>query len=106
MTSRAISSVDGGSAAYWQKRRHAFRLIRSAEAAARRVKTEPMYRHGGHDENGDVIPIENIEPWEDLEEAIAAVEADDTALSILAAQGRTSIGGHAVGALVSDPRAE
>lgn len=101
MTTKTIMPVDASSAAYWHQRRRAFRLIRNAELAAQRVKTAPMYRHGGYDENGHVIPIENIEPWEDLDEAIAAIEADDTALSILVAQGRSSIGGHVVAGALS-----
>lgn len=106
MTEKPILSVDGGSETYWQERRRAFRLIRNAELAAERVKTAAMYLHGGHDENGDVIPIDNIEPWEDLGEAIAALEADATALSILAAQGRTHIGGHAVAGVASSQDAD
>ncbi|WP_207101482.1 hypothetical protein [Paracoccus shandongensis] len=106
MTEKPILSVDGGSETYWQKRRRAFRLIRNAELAAQRVKTAPLYLHGGHDENGDVIPVENIEPWDDLGNAMAALEADATALSILAAQGRTHIGGHAVAGVASSQDAD
>ena len=106
MTEKPILSVDGGSETYWQERRRAFRLIRNAKLAAERVKTAAMYLHGGHDENGDVIPIDNIEPWEDLGEAIAALEADATAMSILAAQGRTHIGGHAVAGVASSQDAD
>lgn len=106
MTRKPTTAIDGSSAAYWQDRRRAFRLIRNAESAAECVKTAPMYLHGGHDENGDVIPIENIEPWEDLGKAIAAPEADATAMSILAAQGRTHIGGHAVAGVASSQDAD
>ena len=58
------------------------------------------YLHGGYDEDGDVIPIENLGPHDDMEDAIWAIEADPTAVSILVAQGRTSIGGHEIGAVV------
>ena len=106
MTQKPILSVDGGSETYWQERRRAFRLIRNAKLAAERVKTAAMYLHSGHDENGDVIPIDNIEPWEDLGEAIAALEADATAMSILAAQGRAHIGSHAVAGVASSQDAD
>ena len=59
-----------------------------------------VYLHGGYDEDGDVIPIENLGPHDDMEDAIWAIEADPTAVSILVAQGRTSIGGHEIGAVV------
>ena len=53
-----IKHVDGGSAEYWRQRREAFALIREAEEAGERMKTAPLYLHGGYDEDGDVIPIE------------------------------------------------
>ncbi|NLS28325.1 hypothetical protein S2M10_33350 [Sphingomonas sp. S2M10] len=49
-----------------------------------------MYLHGGYDEDGDVVPVENLGPHDELEDAIRAVEADEAAMSILAAQGRGS----------------
>lgn len=95
-----IITIDGGSAAYWNERKHAFRLIRFAELAAERLADAPMYLHGGYDEDGDVIPVENLGPHDDMEEAIRAIEADATAVSILIAQGRTEIGGHGVKAVI------
>ena len=100
MTHRKITVIDGGSAQYWKERTEGFRLIREAERAAERLADAPMYLHGGYDEDGDVIPIENLGPHDDMEDAIWAIEADPTAVSILVAQGRTSIGGHEIGAVV------
>jgi hypothetical protein len=51
----------------------------------------PMYLHGGNDENDDVIPIENLGPQDDMEEAIQAIESNEKAVSILVAQRRTEI---------------
>ena len=100
MTEQEIVRSDGGSAEYWRDRKQAFGLIRDAELAAKRLAEAPMYLHGGYDEDGDVIPIENLGPHDDMEDAIWAIEADPTAVSILVAQGRTSIGGHEIGAVV------
>lgn len=86
-----IKHVDGGSAEYWRERREAFALIREAEEAGERMKTAPLYLHGGYDEDGDVIPIENIEPFDDFEDAVQRVEANATAVSILVAQERMAI---------------
>lgn len=99
MTDHKITSIDGGSAEYWRERRQAFGLIREAELAAERLAKAPMYLHGGYDEDGDVIPIENLAPHDDMEEAIRAIEANPTAVSILIAQGRTHIGGHEIAAV-------
>ncbi|MEF9604200.1 hypothetical protein O4J55_18340, partial [Paracoccus sp. PXZ] len=85
MTNRTHSLIDPGSPAYWRDRQRAFRLIRDAELAAQRLAEAPMYLHGGYDEDGDVIAIENLEPHDDMEAAIRAVEADPTAVGILAA---------------------
>lgn len=101
MNNHKIISIDGGSAAYWRERKHAFRLIREAELAAERLADAPMYLHGGYDEDGDVIPIENLGPHDDMEDAIRAIEANPTAVSILVAQGRTDIGGHKVKAVIA-----
>lgn len=96
-----IITIDGGSAAYWNERKHAFRLISEAELAVERLADAPMYLHGGYDEDGDVIPVENLGPHDDMEEAIRAIEADATAVSILVAQGRTEIGGYQIKAVIS-----
>ena len=78
-----IRHVDGGSAEYWRERREAFALIREAEEAGERMKTAPLYLHGGYDEDGDVIdscvireaeipaggridPKKRVGPWEKL----------------------------------------
>ncbi len=92
MTDRIITVIDGGSAQYWRERKEGFRLIHEAERAAERLADAPMYLHGGYDEDGDVIAIENPGPHDDMEDAIRAIEANETAVSILVAQGRTRIG--------------
>ncbi|UFS68265.1 hypothetical protein LO749_21770 (plasmid) [Paracoccus denitrificans] len=102
MTTRTHSPIDPGSPAYWRDRQRAFRLIRDADLALKRQAEAPMYLHGGYDEDGDVIAIENLEPHDDLEAAIRAIEADATAVSILAAQGRSRIGGYAIGAVIRE----
>ncbi|TGT57758.1 hypothetical protein EN813_037725 [Mesorhizobium sp. M00.F.Ca.ET.170.01.1.1] len=96
MTHRNIVTIDGGSAEYWRQRRQGFRLIREAEWALSRLQRAPMYLHGGYDENGDVIAIENLRPYFDMEDAIRAIEANETAISILVAQRRTKIGDYEV----------
>lgn len=92
MTHRKITVIDGGSAQYWSERKEGFRLIHEAERAAERLADAPMYLHGGYDEDGDVIAIENLGPHDDMEDAIRVLEANETAVSILVAQGRTRIG--------------
>lgn len=93
MTNLKITSIDGGSTEYWRQRKVAFGLIRDAERAAKALADAPMYFHGGYDADGDVIAIENLEPHDDMGDAIRAVAANETARSILEAQGRTEIGG-------------
>ena len=61
-----------------------------------------MYLHGGYDEDGDVIAIENLGPYDDMEDAIRAIEANETAVSILVAQGRTKIGDYEIRAVVRE----
>ena len=92
MAQQTITIIDGGSAEYWRQRKEGFRLIREAEDAAERLASAPMYLHGGYDEDGDVIAIENLRPGEEFDEAIRAVVANETAFSILVAQQRTWIG--------------
>lgn len=86
-----VRHVDGGSAEYWQKQREGFRLIREAEEAGERMKNAPLYLHGGYDENGDVIPVENMEPCDDFEDAIQRLLANETTVSILVAPERMDI---------------
>ncbi len=101
MTHRSITSIDGGSAEYWRQRKQAFRLIRDAQWAADELKRAPQYIAGRWDEDyGDYEPVENLGPHDDMEEAIRAIEADETAVSVLVAQRRTHIGNHPVKAVI------
>lgn len=59
-----------------------------------------MYLHGGYDEDGDVIPVENLGPHDDMEAAIRAIEANPTAVSILVAQHLTKIGGYEIASVI------
>ncbi|NGO66584.1 hypothetical protein G6N76_23230 [Rhizobium daejeonense] len=102
MAKRKITIIDGGSAEYWRQRTEGFRLIREAEEAAERLASAPMYLHGGYDENGDVIAIENLRPDDEFDEAIRAVVANETAFSILVAQERTRIGNRLVKEVVAE----
>jgi len=99
MTDRKITIIDGGSVVYWRQRADGFRLIHEAERAADRLANAPMYLHGGYDEDGDVIAIENLGPHDDMANAIRAIEESETAVSILVAQGRPNIGGHEIRAV-------
>lgn len=102
MTNRKITTIDGGSAQYWRDRKEGFRLIREAEQAVERLKGEPMYIAGDWDDDyGDYEPIENLAPLERVGEAIDAIEANPTAVSILVAQRRTHLGMHQVRAVIT-----
>ncbi|CDZ64411.1 Tiorf104 protein [Neorhizobium galegae bv. orientalis] len=92
MTHRRIKYIDGGSPEYWRQRTEGFRLIREADRAHERVKRASMYISGGFDEDGDAIPVENLGPWDAMDTAIRAIEANETAVDILVAQRRTEIG--------------
>lgn len=100
MTKRNIKYIDGGSPEYWRQRTEGFRLIREAERAYERVQREPQYRSGGYDENGDVIAVDNCWPEFEMQDAIAAIEANETAVDILVAQRRTSFGSWEVRAVI------
>jgi hypothetical protein len=101
MTNRKISTIGGGSAEYWRRRKRSFGLIQGADHAARQVVSSPLYFAGAWDDDyGDYEPIENLAPLERLDETIRAIEADETAISILIAQGRTSIGGYQIRAVM------
>ncbi|WP_430442313.1 hypothetical protein [Shinella sp.] len=100
MTERKITVIDGGSAEYWRQRTEGFRLIHEAERATERLADAPMYLHGGYDEDGDVIAVENLGPDDDMEAAIRAIEVNETAVSILVAQARTKIGSHEIRAVL------
>ncbi|MGB3831177.1 MAG: hypothetical protein WA975_04850 [Mesorhizobium sp.] len=82
MTNHKITRIDGGSAQYWKDRTEGFRLIREAEEAVERLKGEPLYIAGDWDDDyGGYEPVENLEPLEIVEDAIAAIEANETALA-------------------------
>lgn len=100
MTKCNITSIDGGSSEYWRKQTEAFRLIADAERAGKYMTTAPLYLHGGYDEDGDVIAIENLAPFDAMDEAIKAIEANEPAVSILVAQRRTEIAGCRISAVV------
>lgn len=93
--------IDGGSPEYWRDRREAFALIREAEEAGLRMQDAPLYLHGGYDDDGDVIPVENLGPYDDFEDAIQRLEANQTAVSILVAQERTRIADRVLLAVVA-----
>ncbi|MFC3058378.1 hypothetical protein [Paenirhodobacter populi] len=101
MDDRNIICIDAGSEAYWQDRREAFALICKAERAAKRAKTAPMYLHGGYDEDGDVIAIENLAPFEAMGDAFSGVLGHPTAMRILLAQRRSQICGFDLGMPIS-----
>ncbi|WP_157016850.1 hypothetical protein [Mesorhizobium xinjiangense] len=103
MTHRKIISIDGGSAEYWRQRKLGFRMIREAEQAAKRLENAPMYIAGKWDEDyGDYEPVENLGPLDDMEDAIRAIEANETAVSILVAQRRTHIGNSPIMAVIRE----
>ena len=94
MTHPKMITVDGGSAEYWQQRKVAFALIREAEEAGQAMMEAPMYRYGsGCNEFGDPVVEDNIEPWDEFEEAIRQLQENDTAVRILIAQRRDEIHG-------------
>lgn len=102
MTQRKIRTIDGGSPDYWRQRAEGFRLIREAERAHERVMHAPMYVSGGYDEDGDVIPVENLGPWDAMDAAIRAIEVNQTAVDILVAQRRTEIGMWRISAVIRE----
>lgn len=102
MTQRKIKYIDGGSPEYWRQRTEGFRLIREAERALARVERAPMYLSGGYDEDGDVIPVENLGPWDAMDAAIRTIEAHETAVDILVALRRTHFGLWSVNAVIRE----
>ncbi len=59
-----------------------------------------MYISGGYDEDGDVIPVENLGPWDAMDESMRAIEANETAVDILVALRRTHFGQWPVEAVI------
>ncbi|CUX70045.1 MULTISPECIES: hypothetical protein [Agrobacterium] len=53
----------------------------------------------GYDDDGDVIPVENLCQRDALDAAIRAIEANETAVDILVAQRRTEIAGWRIDAV-------
>ncbi|MGO7401961.1 hypothetical protein ELI49_30775 (plasmid) [Rhizobium ruizarguesonis] len=102
MTERKIKYIDGGSLEYWRQHTEGFRLIHAAERALLRVKRAPMCIAGGYDEDGDVIPVENLGPWNAMDAAICAIEANETAVDILVALRRTHFGQWPVEAVIRE----
>ena len=76
---------------YWIARRLAFRSVRMLDRAIERAADAPTYLCGGYDQNGDVIPIENLEPWETVATFEQMVAGNPNAVSILHAQGRANL---------------
>ncbi len=103
MTHRKIKYIDGGSPDYWRQRKEGFRLIHEAERALRRAERAPLYIAGDWDEAyGDYEPIENLAPFERMDDAIRAIEANETAVDILVANRRTHFGMWAVRAVIRE----
>ncbi|WP_412065917.1 hypothetical protein [Rhizobium sp. SYY.PMSO] len=103
MTQRKIRYIDGGSPEYWRQRTDGFHLIHEAERALARVERAPMYIRGRWDDDyGDYEPVENLGPYDDMDEAIRAIEANETAIDILVAQRRTHFGQWPVKAVIRE----
>jgi hypothetical protein len=103
MTQRKIKYIDGGSPEYWRQRTEGFRLVREAEQALLRVERAPMYIAGNWDDDyGDYEPVENLGPFDDMDAAIRAIEAHETAVDILVAQRRTHFGQWPVKAVIRE----
>lgn len=103
MTQRKIKYIDGGSPEYWRQRTEGFRLIHEAERALVRVEHAPMYIAGNWDDDyGDYEPVENLAPFDDMDAAIRAIEANETAVDILVALRRTHFGQWPVEAVIRE----
>lgn len=87
MTDHVIS-IDGGSQQYWTDLRRAYALIRELERCSDICRRAPLYRGHYISEDGDMEIYENIEPFDDLDDALKAVQANPKAMRILNAQGR------------------
>ncbi|MGE0596222.1 MAG: hypothetical protein AB7P07_07650 [Hyphomonadaceae bacterium] len=84
MEQQNIPQIEGGDGEYWEKVVEALSLIRQAEDAGERMNQSPLYVHGGYDEHGDAIPIENLGPCEDFVDAMRRMEKNRMAVLILA----------------------
>ncbi|KJF65667.1 hypothetical protein [Rhizobium nepotum] len=103
MTQRKIKYIDDASPEYWRQRTEGFRLIHEAERALVRVKNAPQYIAGNWDEDcGAYEPVENLGAYDDMDEAIRAIEANETAVDILVAQCRTHFGDWPVAAVIRE----
>ncbi|MET3600692.1 hypothetical protein [Martelella mangrovi] len=87
---------------YWAGKMKGFALIRRAESLYDAAWRERQYISGGVDEYGDAIPEENLEPWDALAEAVAAVFASKHAMRILKAQRRWEFCGEVFGSVSHD----
>lgn len=76
---------------YWTARRIAFRSVHMLERAIERTAEEPTYICREYDQNGDVVPVENTEPWEAVAIFGLMVARNPNAVSILNAQGRADL---------------
>jgi hypothetical protein len=102
MTQCKIKTINGGSPEYWRQRTEGFRLILAAERAYEHVQRAPQYVSGGYDEDGDILPVENLGPWDAMDAAIHAIEANETAIDILVAQRRPQIGTWRIDAVIRE----
>ena len=76
---------------YWTARQLAFRSIKMLDRAIDWATAAPTYVSGGYDQNGDVIPVENLEPYEAVATFEQMVASNLNAVSILHAQGRADL---------------
>ncbi len=76
---------------YWRARRFAFRSIKMLDRAIDWAAEEASYVFGGFHPNGDIIAIENFEPWEAVAAFEEMVASNPNAISILTAQGRADL---------------
>ncbi|WP_136661786.1 hypothetical protein [Nitratireductor sp. XY-223] len=72
-------------------RRLAFRSIEMLERAIGWAAEQPTCIFGGYDENGDVMPEENPEPYEAVATFEEMVASNPGAVSILDARGRADL---------------
>lgn len=81
-----------GTPAYFEARRIAFALIREVEAAKRASEHAPTYVRGRWDEDyDDYEPVENLGPWERLDDAQKRGKANRFVVETLKAQNRLDL---------------